>query len=258
MNVYQRAVYYDVIFDRDVSREVDFITQAYQRYAGEAGPAAVLDLACGPGYHALEFARRGIRATGLDLGKAMLTLAREKADRQGLQVDWIEGDMRSFKLSSPVDVAFSMFDGMDALLINEDLIRHLRAVGDNLRPKGIYLVDLTHPRDCSLQDYGSFHYHGARNGVEVEIQWATNDPSFDPVTNVAEVGIQMRINDQGRHIEVNDIARERLLLPQEITLLAEKSGALTVVGWHGDYDVHQPLDNTPASRRMIAVLQRAA
>ena len=30
MNLYQRAIYYDVIFDRDVSREADFITQAYQ------------------------------------------------------------------------------------------------------------------------------------------------------------------------------------------------------------------------------------
>jgi SAM-dependent methyltransferase len=257
MNLYQRAVYYDVIFDRDVSREVEFITQAYQRYSGKPGPAAVLDLACGPGYHALEFARRGIAATGLDLGHEMLTLAREKAAAQGLQVEWIEGDMRRFTLKAPVDVAFIMFDGLDALLSSEDLVQHLRSVGSSLSPAGIYLVDLTHPRDCSFQDYGSYQYHGQRDGMEVEIRWATNNPQFDLVTGVAEVDVEMRVKDNGRELVVKDRARERLLLPQEIVLLAEKSGLLRVAGWHGDYDVRQPLDNSPASRRMIAVLQRA-
>ena len=256
MNLYQRAIYYDVIFDRDVSREADFITQAYQQYSGETGPAAVLDLACGPGYHALEFARRGVAATGLDLGKEMLTLAREKAAAQGLPVHWIEGDMRSFTLERPVDAAFIMFDGLDALLSNEDLVAHLRAVGQALNPAGVYLVDLTHPRECSFQSYGSYGYHGRRDGADVEIRWATNSPHFDLVTGVAEVELELHVRDNGREILVKDKARERLLLPQEIRLLAEKSGLLQVVGWHGDYDVRQPLDNSQASRRMIAVLQR--
>ncbi|HEX9675382.1 MAG TPA: class I SAM-dependent methyltransferase [Anaerolineales bacterium] len=256
MNLYQRAIYYDVIFDRDVSREADFITQAYQQYSGETGPAAVLDLACGPGYHALEFARRGVAATGLDLGKEMLTLAREKGAAQGLPVHWIEGDMRSFTLERPVDAAFIMFDGLDALLSNEDLVTHLRAVGQALNPGGVYLVDLTHPRECSFQSYGSYGYRGRRNGVDVEIRWATNSPHFDLVTGVAEVELELYVRDNGREILVKDKARERLLLPQEICLLAEKSGLLQVVGWHGDYDVRQPLDNSQASRRMIAVLQR--
>jgi len=256
MNLYQRAIYYDVIFDRDVSREADFITQAYQQYSGMTGPAAVLDLACGPGYHALEFARRGVAATGLDLGKEMLTLAREKAAAQGLQVHWMEGDMRSFALERPVDAAFIMFDGLDALLSNDDLVTHLRAVGQALNPGGVYLVDLTHPRDCSFQSYGSFGYHGRRDGVDVEIRWATNSPHFDLVTGVADVELELHVRDNGREILVKDRARERLLLPQEIRLLAESSGLLQVVGWHGDYDVRQPLDNSQASRRMIAVLQR--
>jgi len=50
LNLYQRARYYDIIFDRDVSREVEFIQRAFQRYAGRPGPGSVLDLACGPGW----------------------------------------------------------------------------------------------------------------------------------------------------------------------------------------------------------------
>jgi hypothetical protein len=41
------VAYYDLIFERDVSREVDFITAAYWHYAGRE-PAATLEVACGP------------------------------------------------------------------------------------------------------------------------------------------------------------------------------------------------------------------
>ena len=256
LNLYQRARYYDIIFDRDVSREVEFIQRAFQRYAGRPGPESVLDLACGPGYHALEFARRGVKATGLDLRAEMLELGQERAAAQGLQLDWLEADMRTFKLPAPVDAAFTAFDGLDALLTNEDLISHFNAVAENLTPGGIYLIDLSHPRDCSLAQYGTFEYAGSRNGVEVEIHWATNSPRHDLVTGVAEVELAMAIRDNGSETTIVDRAFERILDPQEIQMLCLLSGKLSPAGWHGDYDLAQPLDQTAASRRMLAVLQR--
>jgi len=258
LNLYQRAKYYDIIFDRDVSREVEFIQRAFQHYAGRPGPASVLDLACGPGYHALEFARRGVKATGLDLRAEMLTLGEEKAAARGLRLNWLEADMRSFKLAEPVEAAFIVFDGLDALLTNEDLVRHFNAVAENLVPGGIYLIDLIHPRDCSLAQYGKFEYAGSRNGVQVQINWATNSPNHDLVTGVAQVELSMVIRENGSEKTVVDRALERILDPQEIQLLCLISGRLSPVGWHGDYDLAQPLDHSAASRRMLAVLQRKA
>ncbi|HLE82028.1 MAG TPA: class I SAM-dependent methyltransferase [Dehalococcoidia bacterium] len=256
LNLYQRAKYYDIIFDRDVSPEVDFIQQAYRHYSGRPGPKSVLDLASGPGYHALEFARRGIKAAALDLRPEMLALGAEKAAAEGLQLNWVAADMRTFRLPQPVDAAFIVFDGLDALLTNEDLVKHFQAVAENLTGGGIYLVDLTHPRDCSFSDYGHFEYRGSRNGVEVEIHWATNSPKHDLVTGVAQVELEMLIRENGSEKRITDSASERLLFPQEIQLLCKLSGSLKPVGWHGDYDLSQPLDHSPASRRMLAVLQR--
>ena len=256
LNLYQRARYYDIIFDRDVSREVEFIQRAFQHYAGRPGPRSVLDLASGPGYHALEFARRGVKAAALDLRPEMLALGAEKAAAEGLQLNWLAADMRTFRLPEPVDAAFIVFDGLDALLTNEDLLKHFQAVADNLTESGIYLVDLTHPRDCSYGDYGKFEYHGSRNGVDVEIHWATNLPKHDLVTGVAQVELEMLIRENGSEKRITDSASERLLFPQEIQLLCLLSRNLKPVGWYGDYDLGQPLDNSPASRRMLVVLQR--
>lgn len=59
--------------------------------------AAVLDVPCGEGRHALELARRGYRVTGVELHPGTLTVAREAAADAGLEVEWIQGDMRELE-----------------------------------------------------------------------------------------------------------------------------------------------------------------
>lgn len=249
--LYRRADYYNVVFHRDVSREIDFLLAACRLYAG-ADPASLLDIACGPGYHACEAARRGLRSIGLDLRPEMLDLGAA----EGARVEWLAADMRDFPLDQPVDLAVCMLDGIDALLSNDDIVRHLRAVAANLGPRGLYVLEYTHPRDCSMQSYGDFRYVGRRNGVEVEVTWAIEPPVVDLVAGTAEVVIELRVNDRGQQLRVIDSAKERFLLPQEIVLLAELSAAFDVVGWHGDFDLNQPLDMSPASRRMIGILRK--
>lgn len=253
--VYQKAVYYDIAFNRDVSREVDFMLAFYQKQTGTT-LHSVLDIACGPGYHAREFAKRGLRAVGLDLRPEMLVFAQEQAALENVTIRWIAQDMRYFELDEPVNLAISMFDGIDALLTNIDLIRHFQAVAANLTDNGLFLIDVTHPRDCSFHNYGTFVYNGNRNGTVVDVVWATNQPAFDLVSSVAQVNIEMRVSENGHQQIINDTASERLLLPQELALLAERSGMFQAVGWYGDFDLNQPLDNSPVSRRLIAIMQK--
>ena len=254
-NLYQYVTYYDFLFDRDVSREVDFITALYHHHTG-GRLRAVLEIACGPGYHTRTFARQGKRAVGLDLNPAMIELAAGKAEAEGLVATWLRADMRDFRLDAPVDMAYCMFDGLDALINNDDLIHHFRTIADNLTPAGLYLIDLSHPRECSYTYYKPFVYTAERDGRKVEIRWATNQPKYDLVTNVAYVELEMYINDHGQETIIKDSAYERLMFPQEIRLLAEQSGAMQLVACYGDFKLDQPLDDSPASSRMIIILQK--
>lgn len=260
LNLYQRAGYYDIIFDRDVSGEVDFMIAVAEKYTG-APPSAVMDIACGPGYHAREFTRRGLQAIGTDLQPEMIEFARHKDAAEGLAAkglatEWLVADMRQFQLDAPVDLAFIAFDGLDALQSNLDVVRHLQSVAANLNPGGIYLIDLSHPRDVNHFYYYPFHYEGDRDGVHVEINWGLNEPHYDLISNVCHVELEMRVTTaEGQEIRVRDAAVERLFLPQEIILLAELSGVFEVVGWYGNYDLQTPLDAAEA-RRMIAILQK--
>jgi ubiquinone/menaquinone biosynthesis C-methylase UbiE len=61
------------------------------RAAIEPG-VSVLDLACGTGNAAIAAARAGGRVTGLDLAPKLLEQGRAKAEAEGLEIEWVEGD----------------------------------------------------------------------------------------------------------------------------------------------------------------------
>src|SRR5690606_25874522 len=62
----------------------------------QVGPGhRLLDVACGTGVVAVTAARRGARATGLDLTPALLERAREHARIAGVEVDFHEGDVEA-------------------------------------------------------------------------------------------------------------------------------------------------------------------
>lgn len=65
-----------------------------QRVAGELMPgSAVLEVAPGPGYFAIELARRGdFCVTGLDISQTFVNIARDNAERAGVTVDFQRGN----------------------------------------------------------------------------------------------------------------------------------------------------------------------
>ncbi|RBP13799.1 methyltransferase family protein [Roseiarcus fermentans] len=258
-DLYRRAVYYDIVFRRDVDAEVEFLRALFEAY-NRRPPRTLVDLACGPGYHARAFAREvGVHAIGLDIRPEMAAFAEAEAAQEALagRLDWMVGDIRDFTLPEAADIALTSYDSLDCLVEQHEIVDHLRAVGRNLVPGGLYVVESTHPRDCTPFRYGAWSYSGSRGDVEVRIDWAINDPVIDPVTMVVRPETRMQVRDGGERFEFVDSARERFLYPPELAALAGVSGALQLVGWFGDFRLDQPLDNSEASRRMIAVMRRA-
>jgi SAM-dependent methyltransferase len=253
--LYSNAFYYDIAFERDVSREVEFVLSVYQSLHNKM-PGSALEIACGPGYHARALAKRGVQCAGLDFQADMVRLAKVKAQAEALQLGWIVADMRQFQLEQAVDLMLTMFDGLDGLLTNPDLLRHLQAVGNNLNPGGIYIVEIAHPRDINYEHYMDYHYHGERDGVDVEVVWGINHPTFDLVTGTTHTDIQIHVHEADQEVDIFDTAEERVIFPQELRLLADLTGTLKIVGWYGDFDMRQPLDYSPASKHMIVVFQK--
>jgi ubiquinone/menaquinone biosynthesis C-methylase UbiE len=87
----------------------------------------VLDVACGSGNAARPAARAGGRVTGLDLAPKLLEAGRAKADAEGLQIEWREGDAENLPFENgSFDRVLSTFGHMFAP-------RHQRTAGEMAR-----------------------------------------------------------------------------------------------------------------------------
>jgi ubiquinone/menaquinone biosynthesis C-methylase UbiE len=69
-------------------------SEAARLTAGLPGGAAVLEVAPGPGYQAVEIARTGAaRVTGLDISRTMVEIATETARQASVEVEFRQGDV---------------------------------------------------------------------------------------------------------------------------------------------------------------------
>ena len=70
----QYAPWYDLLYqDKDYASETSFVDEQLRRHG--AGTGTLLDLGCGTGVHAVEFARKGWTVTGIDLSPDMIRRA---------------------------------------------------------------------------------------------------------------------------------------------------------------------------------------
>lgn len=132
--------FYDPILTAERSdAEADLICQLGPVGAGDR----VMDLACGHGRITNRLASRGAALTGYDLTPAFLEVARAEAERQGLGVDYVQGDVLDLAYSESFDVVVNWFTSFG--YFDDDTNREiLRAVHRSLRPDGRLLIELNH------------------------------------------------------------------------------------------------------------------
>lgn len=106
------------------------------------GGGAVLDLACGPGRHSVELARRGFAVTGVDRSAFLLGRARERAREAGVEVEWVHADMLGFRRPGSFDLALSLFTSFGFFADDADNQRVVDDVAASLRPGGVFVLDV--------------------------------------------------------------------------------------------------------------------
>jgi SAM-dependent methyltransferase len=107
------------------------------------GPeASVLDLCCGPGRHSLQLARHGFSVTGVDRTRSYLQRARRQAESEGLRIEFIQEDMRSFCRPGSFDVAISLFTSFGYFEDMNDDRKVAANVYRSLKKEGVFLIDI--------------------------------------------------------------------------------------------------------------------
>ena len=131
---------------RQTEREAAFIAESL----GVEPGAALLDLACGYGRHAMELAAKNYKVTGLDLSLPLLIRAADTARRASLNINFIHGDMREMTFENEFDGAYSMFTSFG--YFDDDTNRKVAAnLARAIKPGGKLLIDVVN-RDYLCRD----------------------------------------------------------------------------------------------------------
>ena len=125
------------VSDEHVRREVTFIEESL----GVAAGGVVLDLGCGAGHHAVEFASRGYGVVGYDLSLYQLALAADVAQERGQKINFLQGDMREMAFEEMFDGVFSWNTSFGYFEEDKNLAVAQR-VFKALRPGGMFLIDV--------------------------------------------------------------------------------------------------------------------
>jgi len=111
----------------------------------------LLDLACGHGRIANPLAERGVHVMGLDATPLFLELARKDAGERGVEVDYVEGDMRSIPWTGRFDRVLCWFTSF-GYFSDEENRQVLAGAYGALQPRGLFAVEMNH-RDNLLGRY---------------------------------------------------------------------------------------------------------
>jgi SAM-dependent methyltransferase len=117
-------------FTSGSAQEVGFIAETLGATAGER----LLDVGCGPGRHAIEFAKLGLNVLGVDISPDFIAIAHRCAAEAGVQPSFFSMDARELPFDAEFDVVICLCQGAFGLGLPD--LQILRSIRRSMRPGG--------------------------------------------------------------------------------------------------------------------------
>ena len=133
--------YAPVLFDEERWSEAAGVAESVVRMAELTAGDRILDAGCGPGRIAVELAALGMNVTGVDLIGAYLAAARESAEAEGVEIEWIRGDLRLFRRPNAFEAAFSLYTSFGYCQTEEEDLLILKNIAASLKPGGRFILE---------------------------------------------------------------------------------------------------------------------
>jgi SAM-dependent methyltransferase len=225
--------WWDVYFDRLYLRMFQTILtpdRTAQEVAGvmtmmnlEPG-ARILDLCCGQGRHAVPLARAGYRLTGLDRSLYLLGQAEQAAQRAGVEVQLVRGDMRWLPWRECFDACINLFTAFGYFEDEAENQQVLEQVYGALKPGGMFFLDVSN-RDYYLMRFwpNSWRRHGQAIILEETL--------FDPET--CRFTMTFTLVEDGRMESLTHFVR--FYTAPELVSMLRRAG-LVPLTIYGDFD----------------------
>src|SRR6187401_80782 len=133
---YYKDIWRQIFPEKTTKAEVDFIVEE----AKLNSQSVILDLMCGYGRHALEFARRKINVTAVDNLPDYINEIKEKSNSEELSLHCICTDVLEMQIDQEYDAVICMGNSLQ-FFDEEDVIRLLSNISGHLKANGKVFIN---------------------------------------------------------------------------------------------------------------------
>ncbi|BBU31514.1 SAM-dependent methyltransferase [Burkholderia sp. THE68] len=245
--------YYDLFYhEKNYKAEAAFVTDLLGRHGIVGGN--LMDLGCGTGRHAAEFATTGFSVAGVDMSADML--ARADARRITLpgmvakRLKFQQGDARTVRTEELYDAVVSLFHVASYQTTNADFMAMCHTAATHLPRSGLFLFDCWYG-PAVLADPPKVRVKRASSEDTAVIRIA--EPMMRPHDNTVTVNYTILMTDwQTQCVEtVLETHVMRYMFKPEVELMLDLSGfeVLDSVRWMGGELSAEDLSATFVARK---------
>jgi SAM-dependent methyltransferase len=208
-----------------------------ERWAGSSG-GEMLDVACGTGRTALRLAARGYHVTGVDLVPEMIARGRQKAAEQGVSVEWVVTDARTFDLGRRFPFSYMVGNAFQFFHTRQDQEGLLARVREHLHPDGCFLFETRNPSPRNLYEVRQPQPQRYTTPDGGQLVITDEQPRYDPLTQIQHcMSHYCWLYSDGNRMETTKRTALRYVYPQELDSLLHYNGfaiRARYATWQGD------------------------
>lgn len=199
----------------------------------------ILELACGTGNMTIPLTKKGYDIAGIDISDQMLSVARENAEKQGVELVLLQQDIRELDFEiTDLDCVLCACDGFNYITYDDDLESVFAKTHELLKEDGIFIFDIS--SFYKLANILGNNMYG-ENREDIAYMWQNY---FDDEENLVEMELAFFIKDEdGKFERFEEIHQQRAYTEEEIIEMLQEVGFSSIKVF-GDFTFERPTDET--------------
>ncbi|WP_343101635.1 class I SAM-dependent methyltransferase [Romboutsia sp. MSSM.1001216sp_RTP31141st1_G3_RTP31141_220114] len=211
-------IYDELMNEVDYNGWVEYIEKIIEKE--DTKVQNILELACGTGNLTIPLTKKNYDIAGIDISEEMLGVAREKAEKEGVELVLLQQDIAELDFDiTNLDCVLCACDGFNYITYDEDLENVFKKTYELLKENGLFIFDIS--SFYKLSSVLGNNMYG-ENREDIAYMWQNY---FDDEENLVEMELAFFVKDEdGRFERFEEVHQQRAYTEEEILDMLQSVG----------------------------------
>lgn len=211
-------IYDELMNEVDYNGWVEYIEKIIEKEGTKV--QNILELACGTGNLTIPLTKKNYDIAGIDISEEMLGVAREKAEKEGVELVLLQQDIAELDFDiTNLDCVLCACDGFNYITYDEDLENVFKKTYELLKENGLFIFDIS--SFYKLSSVLGNNMYG-ENREDIAYMWQNY---FDDEENLVEMELAFFVKDEdGRFERFEEVHQQRAYTEEEILDMLQSVG----------------------------------